>query len=316
MRAAVIHNFEGIENISIEEVPKPQCLDNEVQIQVKYAGVNPVDWKIAEGLLQSRMSYEFPITLGWDVSGFVSQVGKHVKKLKEGDAIFAYCRKETMHSGSFAEFICLDHQNVILKPQKLSLAEAASIPLSALTAWQALFDTAKIKKNDVVLIHAGAGGVGTFAIQLAKMTGARVVTTASQANFNYVKQLGADDIIDYTKENFVEAIRKKYPTGVEMAFDTIGGATLKSTYEIVKKGGCLVTIAGMIDQALASQHHVRAEFVFVRPNGAELQKIAELFDASILIPPKIQEIPFQEVVSALRKSREGHTQGKLVLKMP
>jgi len=315
MNAALIHNFEGIEKIEITSVAVPSPKENEVLIEVKYAGVNPVDWKISDGILKNRMDYEFPITLGWDVAGVVSQRGKQVKDFKKGDSVFAYCRKEIIRDGSYAEYICLDAQHVAAKPKRLSFAEASCIPLSALTAWQSLYDVAHLKSHEKVLIHAGAGGVGGFAIQLAKLVNAHVITTTSQKNLDYVKHLGADEVVDYTQEYFVDWIHKHYPKGVDVIYDTIGNSTLKMSYEITKEKGRLVTIAGVVDQALASQRHLTAEFVFVRPDGKELKKIAELFEEGRLQPPSIQEIPFEQVKLALRKSREGHTQGKIVVKV-
>lgn len=314
MKAAVIHNFEGIENIAIEEISTPMPQDNEVQIRIEYAGINPVDWKIADGLL-TRLDYEFPITLGWDAAGLVSAVGKNVKNFKEKDAVFAYCRKEILHDGSFAEYICLDSKNIALKPEKLNFAESACVPLSALTAWQALYDTAKIKKNEKVLIHAGAGGVGSYALQLAKMKGAYVLTTASAANFEYVKSLGADEIIDYTQENLSDYIKKNHSEKLDVVLDTVGGNTLKVSYDLLKERGRLISIADFIDHAAASQKNLFAEFVFVAPNGEQLKKIAALFDRQEMQAPRIEEIPLEELSSALRKSREGHVQGKLVIKI-
>ena len=313
MKAALIHTFEGIEKITIEEISIPTPQEKEVQIAVKCAGINPVDWKIAEGLLKTRMDYQFPIILGWDVAGEVSQVGKEVKGFKAGDPVFAFCRKDILHDGSFAEFICLPAENVVKKPKNLSFAQAAATPLSSLTAWQSLYDIAHLKAKDTILIHAGAGGVGGFAIQLAKLKGAYVITTVSLANFDYVGAIGADAMIDYTQENFVEVVQKKYPKGVDVILDTVGGDTLKASYLALKEGGRLVTIAGNVDQALAAHHHLRAEFVFAQPDGKQLIKIASLIEEKRLTPPHIQEIPFEDLVLALRKSRTGHMLGKLVL---
>lgn len=315
MKAAVIHGFDGLEKVLIEEIDIPTPQDNEVQIAVEYAGVNPVDWKICEGLLKNRMDYEFPIILGWDAAGKVSAKGKNVTHLKEGDSVFAYCKKEIVHEGAYAEFICLNASHVVKKPKKISASQAASFPLSSLTAWQSLFDTAHLKAKDNVLIHAGAGGVGGFAIQLAKLMGAKVITTTSSSHHDYVKALGADEIIDYTKENFVEKIHALLPEGVDVVYDTVGGSTLKASYQAAKEGGRLVTIAGIIDQALAVQRHLEAEFVFVTPNGEELGQIAELIEKGKLVPPPIHEVPLEDAKSALRKSREGHTEGKIVLKI-
>ncbi len=315
MKAALIHSFEGIEKISIEEVSIPLPKEDEVQIAIKAASINPVDWKIAEGLLKTRMEYQLPIILGWDAAGEVSKVGKNVENLKEGDPVFAYCRKETVHDGSYAEYICLRATQVVKKPKGLTFAEAAAIPLCALAAWQSLYDTAHLKAKEVALIHAGAGGVGSFAIQLAKLAGAYVITTTSQPNFDYVKKLGADEVIDYTKDNCIDYLRKKRPQGVDVVLDTVGGEVLKQSYQAAKEGGRLVTIVGVVDHGLASKKRLFAEYISVRPDGEELEQIASLLSEKQLIPPRIQEIPFDELTLALRKSREGHVQGKLVLYM-
>lgn len=315
MQAALIHTYGGIEKVVLERIAAPIPKDNEVKIAVKYAGVNPVDWKISEGYLKTRMDYQFPIILGWDAAGVVVETGKDIKDLQEGDEVFAYCRKEVIHDGSFAEYICLPIENVVKKPKNLNFAEAACIPLSALTAWQALFDSADLKKGEKVLIHAGAGGVGGFAIQFAKLSDAYVFTTASLSNFEYVKHLGADEAIDYVHENFIEKVFNKNHSGVDVVFDTVGDSTLHASFQAVKKGGRLVSIAGVIDQALASKQSITADFVFVRPDRNQLKNIATLFEQEKIIVPRLQEVPLEEVDLALRKSREGHTQGKLVLKI-
>lgn len=315
MKAAFIEEFGDIDKIKIAELETPQPNDKEVQIEVSYAGVNPVDWKVCEGLLKTRMQHEFPIILGWDVSGIVKEVGKDVKNLKPGDPVFAYCRNSIMHAGTYAQFVCFDADNVALKPQKLNFAQAASIPLSSLTAWQSLYDTAHIKNGQTVLIHAGAGGVGSFAIQFAKLAGAKVITTASFANHEYVKKLGADVVIDYTKDNFAEKVRALFPNGIDIVYDCVGGKTLKASYEIIKSGGTLVTIIGNVDNALANQYNIKAEYVFVSPNGKELQHIANLYDQDKLQPPVIEELPLEQVKTALQRSREGHLKGKIVLRV-
>ena len=311
MRAALIHSFGGIEKVEIDEVSIPLPHANEVQIAIEYAGVNPVDWKIAEGMLKTRMDYQFPIILGWDASGMISAVGEEVTQFTVGDPVFAYCRKKIMQEGSFAEYITLEAQNVAKKPLSLSFAEAASIPLSCLTAWQALYDAAKLKKGETVLIHAGAGGVGGFAIQLAKLRGAHVITTASAANHTYVQMLGADEVIDYTKGDFRSHLHDK----VDVLLDTVGGKTLQESYEVVKPQGRLVTIAGVIDQDIATTRDLWTEFVFVHPDGETLAEIATLLDEKKLTAPTVEEMPFDTVERALGKSRQGHTQGKIVLKI-
>lgn len=315
MKAAVINQFNGIDKIEFVNLPEPEPKEGEILIEVSHAGVNPVDWKICDGLLKSRMEYQFPITLGWDVSGKVKTIGKNVHNFKKGDRVFAYCRKEVIHEGAYAEYICLDAKQVSKIPPNLSFLEAASIPLACLTAWQSLFDTAQLKKEQTVLIHAGAGGVGGFAIQLAWYCGAHILTTASTSNHDYVEELGADETVDYTQESFVTRTEQFSPGGVDVVFDTVGGDTLKDSYQLVKKGGFLVTIAGIPDTALGDELGINTTFVFVKPSGEELDKIASLLEQKRLVPPKIQEIPFEDAKAALHKSKEGHVQGKLVLKI-
>ncbi len=314
MKAALIHEFKGIEQIRFEETTTPTPNPDEVQIAVQFGGINPVDWKIAEGAFKGRMEYKFPIILGWDVSGTISAVGQNVTGFKIGDPVYAYCRKEMLHDGSYADFICLEAKNVAHKPQCLTFAQAAAIPLSSLTAWQTL-DLAQIKAGETILIHAGAGGVGGYAIQFAKLRGAHVITTASKENFDYVKERGADTIIDYRSEDFVERIHKCHPEGVDIVFDTVGKHTLIKSYQAVKEAGKLITIAGVIDQELAERKNLFAEFLFVTPNGPQLDQISDLIDQKKVIPPSVRTIPFYDLEPALHESREGHVQGKLVLQV-
>ncbi|MCB1181062.1 MAG: NADP-dependent oxidoreductase [Chlamydiia bacterium] len=315
MKAAYITEFGGIDQIKIGELPIPEPKPTEVQIAVHYGGVNPIDWKICDGQIKHMMRHEFPVILGWDVAGVISAIGQKVTHLKEGDEIFAYCKKRVIHDGSFADYICLDAENVLLKPKKCSFAQAACIPLSSLTAWQSLFDSVHLRPNERILIHAGAGGVGSFAIQFAKFSGAHVITTASSSNHDFVKKLGADEVIDYSRENFAQKIHALEPSGVDVVYDTVGGKTLAMSYECVKEGGRLVTIAGIVDQTLVRQHKLFADFVFVSPNAKELKRIATMIDACEIVPPPIQEVPFDQLSWALKKSYEGHIHGKLVIKI-
>ncbi len=315
MQAAVIKTFGGIESISIEEVPLPTPQEHEVQIAVRYAGVNPIDWKMTEGHLKDKMESRFPITLGWDAAGTISAIGKKVSQFKMGDAVYAYCRKEIVHEGTFASHVCVKSDAVAHKPKSLSFDEAAAVPLAALTAWQALYDVVQLKAKEKILIHAGAGGVGGFALSFAHLTGAHVITTASATHHDYVKSLGADEVIDYTQENFAEVVLRRYPEGIDALFDTVGGETLKNSYSLLKEKGRLVTIADAVDSALAAQRSIVASFHFVHPDGQQLAAIAQLFDKGKIKPPLIQKVPLEEVKSALRNSRTGHTQGKIVLQI-
>lgn len=302
MKAAFIESFDGIDGIKFGDLPMPQIHDHEVLVKVDYAGLNPVDWKIAEGHLKQRMPYEFPIILGWEMAGTIYNIGKNVSQFKEGEPVFAYCRKDITHFGALTEYISLDANNVVRKPKNLSFKEAAAIPLAALTAWQSLFDAAMLKENERVLIHGGGGGVGGYAIQLAKWRKAFVITTASDSKHDYVKKLGADEIIDYTKENFVQKLKNS----VDVVFDTIGGDTLKQSFEVLKQNGRLVSLLGQGNGIL---------YVFVHPDGEDLKEIAYLFEQKKLLPPHIEEYPLIKTKEALYKLKNEHVKGKLVVRI-
>jgi NADPH:quinone reductase-like Zn-dependent oxidoreductase len=315
MKAMVIEKFGHEEQLHFEDLPTPKPTDNEVQIQVLYASVNPVDWKIREGLLKNLLPHEFPLIPGWDAAGVVTAVGKNVKTFKVNDEVFAYCRKPVVKWGTYAEYVCFDANNVALKPKTLNFAEAAAIPLAGLTAWQAIFDFLKLKKGETILIHAGAGGVGSFAIQFAKYAEAKILTTASKQNHDYVKTLGADYAIDYHKSNFVNEVKKLFPNGIDVVFDTVGGKTLQESLEILKPKGRIVSIIEQLDPELARAKNVQSGFVFVSPNGYELKQIASLIEQGKVCAPRIHEMPLSEASKAHEKSREGHTCGKIVLKI-
>jgi len=261
------------------------------------------------------MPHEFPLILGWEASGTIKELGKSAKHFKVGDEVYFYGRKETIKEGTYAEFICVDAANVALKPKSLSYAQAASIPLAGLTAWQALFDSANLKKGETVLIHAGAGGVGGFAIQFAKNAGAKVITTASQENHAYVKKLGADEVIDYKKDNFATKLKSLNPNGVDVIFDTVGGKTFHDSLSLLKPGGRIVSLLEKIDAEEANKRNIKASYIFVSPNATQLKEIADLINKGKVIPPKIQELPLAKAAEALEKIRQGHTCGKIVLKI-
>ena len=315
MKAVVINDFGGLEQVHLEEMAPPTPAKGEVKIEVHYVSVNPVEWKICAGVLKDILPHQFPIVLGWDVSGVVVEVGEGVSHLQIGDEVYGYCRGSTVHAGTFAEYCCFDAQHVVPKPKNLSHAQAAAIPLVGLTAWQALFDVAKLKKGQTCLIHAGAGGVGSVAIPLAKWAGATVATTASSKNHDYVSGLGADHAIDYNTANFGDEIKSRYPEGVDFVFDCVGGQTLDDSYACVKKGGWIVSIVEHIDRARAKELGINATNVFVRADGPELFKLKELIEAGSVPCPAIHEMPLDIVVEALEKVKTEHTRGKIVLKV-
>ncbi|MEG0497138.1 MAG: NADP-dependent oxidoreductase, partial [Carnobacterium sp.] len=223
MKAIGIENYGGKDELKEMQVDNPKANAKQVVVEVKATSVNPIDWKLREGYLQQMMDWAFPIILGWDVAGVISEIGEEVTDWKVGDEVFA--RPETTRFGTYAEYTIVD-QNLLAKiPANVSFEEAAAVPLAGLTAWQGLFDHGKLKKGETVLIHAGAGGVGTYAIQLAKSIGAKVITTASKKNHDLLIELGADQVIDYKTENFVELLND-----VDLVLDTVGGEVQKDSF--------------------------------------------------------------------------------------
>jgi len=315
MKAIVLEAFGGVENLKMKEVPTPKPASGEVLIHIVYTAVNPVDWKIRLGLLEKRVPHEFPIIPGWDAAGTIAAVGQGVTSFKIGDEVFAYCRKPTVKWGTYAEYVTVPANTVAFKPKNLSFAQAAALPLAGLMGWQALFDAAQLKNGETILIHAAAGGVGSLAVQFAKWAGAVVYATASKEKFDYVKKLGADLVIDYKNEDFVTKVKEKHPQGIDVVFDTIGGQTTQESYNALKNGGRLVGIVDPPSPQIAEQYGVTATYVFVSPNGKQLQQISELIQKGKVAPIQIVEMPLEKAGEAQEKNREGHMTGKIVLKV-
>jgi NADPH:quinone reductase-like Zn-dependent oxidoreductase len=305
MKAVQINGFGDRSVLALNNIDIPTPAENEVLIKVKSASVNPVDWKIREGYLQPMLNHPLPLTLGWDVSGEISAIGQKVDTLKVGDAI--YSRPDIAKNGSYAEYMVVAADEVALKSSSLSWQEAAGVPLAALTAWQALYEFAKLEAGERVLIHAGSGAVGQFAIQLAKLRGATVYTTTSSKNTNLVLGLGADHVIDYHQEDFSEL------KDIDVVFDTIGGETQANSWKTLKKGGRLVSITENPDEAIATQHGVSAFFCFVQPNREQLEKLAEMADAGQLKVSIDSEFGLDQVAQAHERSETGRAQGKIII---
>ncbi len=306
MKAVQINKFGDRSVLELnDDVPVLMPNSNEVLIKVKSAAVNPVDWKIREGYLQPMLNHALPLTLGWDVSGEVVEVGSEVSHLKVGDAV--YSRPDIAKNGSYAEYITVVADEVAIKPKSFSWQEAAGVPLAALTAWQSLYEIAKLEAGERVLIHAGSGAVGQFAIQLAKLRGATVYTTTSAKNTELVLGLGADHAIDYTKEDFSEL------KDLDVVFDTIGGDTQANSWKTLKKGGRLVSITDNPDEATAAKHGVSAFFCFVQPNREQLEKLAEFADAGQLKVNIDSEFSLDQVAQAHERSETGRAQGKIII---
>ena len=315
MQAIVVESFGGAEHAQRKEVDKPSALEGEVLIKMAYSSVNPVDWKIREGMIQNMLPHDLPLILGWDAAGVIEDIGPGVEGFEIGDEVFAYCRKDKVKWGTYAEYVSFDADKVVLKPKSLSLAESASVPLASLTAWQTLFDFAQVKEGQTVLIHAGAGGVGSFAIQLARWKGCQVLTTASAKNRDYVLGLGADVVIDYQNEQVSSVLEKYAPDGVDFILDGVGGKVLEDSYFQVRNGGVLVTMVEAVDKERAKSLNIKACSFFVRPDGEQLTEIRNLIDQGILQVPHIKQMSWDEAVEALEENKAGHTKGKIVLKI-
>ena len=273
MKAVRIHEYGGPEVLRYEEAPCPVAGPGEVLVKVRAAGVNPVDWKIREGWLQSMTPYELPIILGNDVAGVVAAVGEGVDTWHIGEAVFAM---PGLQLGAFAEFIKLPAEAWARKPKTLDFAHAAALPVVTLTAWQALFEHGDLQSGQKILIHAAAGGVGTFAVQLARWKGAVIVGTASARNRDYVLGLGAQEVIDYTAQRFEEVAGD-----FDMVLDCAGGETQERSFSVLKPGGILVSIVSAPDEAKARQYGVRTAVFMARPDARQLEAIGTLIDEAI-----------------------------------
>jgi NADPH:quinone reductase-like Zn-dependent oxidoreductase len=306
MKAVVAHEYGGPEVLKLEDVPVPEPKENELLVRVMASGVNPADPLILGGKYAKEFGTHLPLILGYDMAGVVAKTGAKVTKLKVGDPVYAYL----LWGGGWAEYCLTNEGEAALKPNSLSFAEAAAVPLAALTAWQALIDIGKIHKGQTVLIHGGSGGVGSFAIQIAKARGARVIATASTPNQDLLKQLGADVAIDYTKQKFEDVAHD-----VDLVLDPIGRDTLARSYGVVKKGGIIVTIVSRCDPAELQKHGIRGASLSSHPDANELAEITKLIDEKKLKPVVTDVLPLSDAAKADAQAATHHTRGKIVLKI-
>ena len=305
MRAAVAHEYGGPEKLKVEEVPVPEPQENEILVRVIASGVNPADPLILGGKLAKEFGTHLPLVLGYDMAGVVVKTGANITKLKVGDPVYAYL----LWGGGWAEYCISNETESAIKPKSLNFAEASAVPLAALTAWQA-FELGKLQSGQTILVHGGSGGVGSFAIQIAKARGARVIATASTANQDLLKQLGADVAIDYTQPNWESNVHD-----VDFALVPVGGETMRRTYGVIKKGGILVSIASRYDEAELKKREVRGAFLSSHPNSAELAEITKLIDAGKIKPIVSQTLPLTDAAKADEQAETHHTRGKIVLKI-
>ena len=307
MQAVQIHRYGDTDALSVEDIPVPELQSGFVLVKVHAAAVNPVDWKIRKGYLDGMLGHELPLTLGWDLAGEVAAVADDVNDWKVGDAV--YSRPNISLNGSQAEYILVKADELAAKPASLNWQEAAAVPLAALTAWQALIDAANIQPGHKVLIHAGAGGVGSFAIQLAKAKGAYVMTTASTRNIEFLQSLGADEVIDYTQQNFSEL------RDIDIVFDTMGGEIQAQSWQVLKTGGFLVSIVDTPDEDTAKQHQVQSAFVFVQPDREQLTELATLIDAGKLKVNIDSVYELADIAAAHQRSESGRARGKIIIQV-
>jgi len=316
----------------MREVPEPDVGEHDVLVEVRAASVNPLDAKIRDGEFKLILPYRVPFVLGHDMAGQVVRVGSAVRSFAPGDAVYARPRKDRI--GTFAELIAVHEDDLALKPSTLTMVEAAALPLVALTAWQALVERANLRPGQKVLVHAGSGGVGTIAIQLAKHLGAHVATTAGTANVKWVEDLGADVVVDYRRDDF-ETILRDY----DVVLDSLGGETLEKSLRVLKPGGIAIGLGGPPDPAFAREidanpvvrlatvllsartrlrarrRHVRYSFLFMRASGEQLRAIAALVDAGTIRPVVDRLFPFESTKEAMAYVGSGRAKGKVVVTM-
>ena len=333
MKAFIVDRYGSSgDNLRAGEMPEPEVREHDVLVQIHAAGVNVLDSKIRDGEFKLFLPYRLPFILGNDVAGVVVRVGAQVRKFKPGDEVYARPDKDRI--GTFAEFISINEDDLAPKPKQLTMDEAAAIPLVGLTAWQALIEIANLQQGQKVFIHAGSGGVGTFAIQLAKHVGATVATTTSAANIDLVKRLGADVVIDYRKDDF-ETVLHDY----DVVLNSLDNETLKKSLRVLKPGGKLISISGPPDPAFAREigkpwilrpvmrvlsHRIRKaakrrqvsySFLFMRASGDQLREITSLIDSAIIKPVMDRVFPFESTNEAMAYVEKGRAKGKVVVKV-
>ncbi|TWT08918.1 NADP-dependent oxidoreductase [Planomicrobium sp. CPCC 101079] len=310
MKAIVIEQYGGIEELKEREVARPAINNDQVLLEIHATSINPIDWKLREGYLKEMLPFEFPIILGWDAAGVVVETGDNVTKFREGDRVIT--RPLTTRQGTYAEYVPVEEHLLAKMPDTMSFEEGAAIPLTGLTAWEGLVEIAGVKEGDKVLIHAGAGGVGTFAIQIAKSFGAYVATTASSKNAELLQSLGADRVIDYKNEDFSEVLSE-----FDIVLDTIGGETRTKSFGVLKKKGMLVSIVEPATEGEAEKYEVEIRYFFLEPDGEKLQKLADLYESGQLKAVIGETFEFTEkgLKNAHKISETNHAQGKLVIQI-
>lgn len=308
MKAIVIEQYGGRDQLVEKEIETPKPENNQVIVEMKATSINPIDWKVREGYMKEHLTFDFPIILGWDAAGIVKEVGSAVENFKVGDRVFA--RPATTRLGTYAEYVAVEEHLLAHLPENIPYEEAAAVPLAGLTAWQCLVDFSNIKQGDKVLVHAGSGGVGHYAIQIAKALGAYVATTASGKNKDWVEELGPDRFINYKEEDFTEVLED-----FDIVVDTLGGEIQSKSYSILNEGGRLVSIVQPPDEEEAKKHGVKAGFVFLDPKGEQLAKLADMMVNGQLtsVVGHRFDLTEQGIREAHEVSESHHAKGKIVI---
>ena len=306
MRAVVAHEYGAPEVLKLEQVQRPEPKEDEALVRVIASGVNPADPLTLSGKYAKEFGTHLPLIPGYDIAGIVEKTGAQITKIKVGDAVYGY----PTFGGGWADYVTVKEWEVARKPKSLSFVEAAAVPMGALTAWQALVDVAKLQPGQTILVHGGSGGVGSFAIQIAKARGARVIATASTANQDLLKQLGADVAVDYSKTKFEDVAKD-----VDAVLDPVGKETLARSYGVVKKGGIVMSLVARPDPVELQKHGIRGASISVHPDTADLTEIAQLVDAGKIKPVVTEVLPLSDAVKAQQQAATHHTRGKVVLRI-
>ena len=313
MKSAQINQYGGSEVIEINQSTfEPTVSSGKVLVTIKAAGVNPADWKIREGGLQQLISLQFPSTLGMDFSGVIKQVGEGVipSEFKQGDEVYGQAGVANGGSGAFAEMALANKESIAHKPKRLSHPESAALPLVGVSAWWALVDDIGLSNGQKILIHGGAGGIGSIAIQLAKNLGAYVATTVSTNDKQFVQELGADIVIDYKTQTFEDLVHE-----YDAVFDTVGGETYRRSFKVVKKAGIIVSMLEQPDSELMNQYDVKAIFRFTQATRERLTKLAEWIDQNNIRVNVEKKFSLEKAGDALDYQKDVHPRGKVVLAM-
>ena len=308
MKAVVLNEYGGPDVLKYQDAPRPEPKEDEILVRVMAAAVNPVDSYVRQGMLAKRGMDKRPAIIGYDIAGVVEKTGAKITRFKKRDAV--YCYLSVQRGGGYAEFAIAKDSETALKPKNINFVEAAAVPLAATTAWQALVDTAKIGKGQTVLIHGGSGGVGSFAIQIAKSRGAKVIATASTEHQTTLKQLSVDQAIDYTMTKFEEVVKD-----VDLVLNCVRADALGRSYGVVKKGGMIVSITDEPDQTECAKHGIQCSRLGAHPEAKVLEEMTELIEAGKVKPVVSQTLPLAEANRAHQQIETHHTLGKIVLKV-